>query len=134
MNPQKSSESDPNSRNARNLTNSPNSQNNQNELKSKGTKGRKKKSNSKDKKNYLCHECGKIYKQISSLHRHIKKTHSGQNTKKHKCSYCPSTFHSKYQLTVHKLSNLKTLTNRRKTLTLTPNTLTLSISMTPPIL
>lgn len=51
---------------------------------------------------FECQECGKKYKQISSLHRHIKKTHSGINTRKHRCSYCDSSFHSKYQLDVHK--------------------------------
>ena len=59
----------------------------------------------KEEKQYLCNECGKLYKQLSSLHRHIKKNHSGENTKRHQCTYCSAKFHSKYQLTVHKFSN-----------------------------
>ena len=42
----------------------------------------------KEEKQYLCNECGKLYKQLSSLHRHIKKNHSGENTKRHQCTYC----------------------------------------------
>eukprot|EP01083_Nonionella_stella_P273468 927656_1 len=58
---------------------------------------------------HQCRECGKSYKQYSSLQRHIKKTHSGKNTKQHKCPHCPASFHSKYQLTVHN----RTHTNER---------------------
>eukprot|EP01084_Bolivina_argentea_P117307 208347_1 len=63
----------------------------------------------KEEKKHNCNECGKSYKQTSSLQRHIKKTHSGIDTKQHQCTYCNSSFHSKYQLTVHN----RTHTNER---------------------
>ena len=53
---------------------------------------------------HVCSDCGKSYKQMSSLQRHIKKTHTLETTKCHECEYCNASFFSKYQLTVHKLS------------------------------
>lgn len=54
---------------------------------------------------FNCEDCGKSYKQMSSLQRHIKKTHTMETTKCHQCQYCDASFFSKYQLTVHKFSN-----------------------------
>ena len=72
---------------------------------------------------FNCNDCGKSYKQISSLQRHIKKIHTMESTKCHQCKYCDSSFFSKYQLTVHKFRKIlikidETIINRRRSLTL----------------
>lgn len=47
-----------------------------------------------------CDTCGFISKGLANLRKHIKTVHDMQSIK-HQCSYCPSMFKSKYNLTCH---------------------------------
>ena len=47
-----------------------------------------------------CETCGFVSKGLSNLKKHIKTVHDTKSTR-HQCSYCPSMFKSKYNLTCH---------------------------------
>ena len=53
-----------------------------------------------DNRSSKCETCGFVSKGLANLKKHIKTVHSTQSTK-HQCSYCPSMFKSKYNLTCH---------------------------------
>lgn len=47
-----------------------------------------------------CETCGFVSKGLANLKKHIKTVHNTQSIK-HQCSYCPSMFKSKFNLTCH---------------------------------